>query len=327
MPETMGSIIADAEDNGVRLDKFLATRLPEMSRSRLQALIAQGCVSSGGGHVTDAARRVKPEQEFTLTIPDAVPSYLLPQDIALEIVYEDKHLLVINKPAGLTVHPGAGNPDGTLVNALLQHCGESLSGVGGVARPGIVHRIDKDTSGLLVVAKNDAAHLHLSAQLAERSLKRVYAAVAWGKPKTAKGTITANIGRSLSNRQKMAVLKKGGKPAVTHYEVVASYQLPVASLLECTLETGRTHQIRVHLSYIGHPLVGDPAYGQSTESRLKANMYKTLPKKTSEALLAFHRQALHAREIAFIHPATGRQMRFEAKLPKDMRELIKRLSS
>lgn len=332
MPKPVENIVAKAEDNGARLDKFLSRRLPEMSRSRLQALIAEGCVTSGGKHVTDAARKVKPDQEFTLTIPDAAPSYLLPQDIALDIVYEDKDLLVINKPAGLTVHPGAGNPDGTLVNALLQHCGTSLSGVGGVARPGIVHRIDKDTSGLLVVAKNDAAHLHLSAQLAERTLKRVYEAVVWGVPKKSKDTITGNIGRSLSNRQKMAVLKKGGKPAVTHYKVEESFtpgelKSPLASLLECNLETGRTHQIRVHLSYVGHPLVGDPVYGQSTESRLKANSYKELPKKTREALLGFNRQALHAKEIAFIHPATDKKMHFEAKLPKDMQALIRALSS
>jgi 23S rRNA pseudouridine1911/1915/1917 synthase len=330
MPLDTHTLTAADADAGLRLDRFLSARLPEMSRNRLQGLIAEGCVRCNDRVLEDAAAKVKPAQTFTLTIPETVPSHILPQDIALDIIYEDDDLLVLNKQAGLTVHPGAGNPDNTLVNALLAHCGETLSGIGGVARPGIVHRIDKDTSGLLVVAKHDTAHLALSAQLADRSLKRTYAAIVWGRPKQKNGTITGNIGRSISNRQKMAVLKSGGKHAVTHYEIIESFspgatKMPLASLIECNLETGRTHQIRVHFAHITHPLVGDPVYGQSTESRLKAGATKSLPDKTRKALLNFKRQALHARALELIHPATGKKVRFECKLPKDMQTLLKAL--
>ena len=309
---------------GERLDKFLAGELPEFSRSRLQALIAQGAVTCWGKAITDAAAKVKAREVYCVSMPETAPSHMPAQAIDLDIVYEDKDLLVINKPAGLTVHPGAGNPDMTLVNALLAHCGDTLSGIGGVARPGIVHRIDKDTSGLLVAAKNDPAHLALSAQLAERTLSRVYQALVWGVPKQKSGTITANIGRSFSNRQKMAVVPKGGKPAVTHYKVLEDFGF--ASLLECKLETGRTHQIRVHLTHLGHPLVGDPVYGQPTSQRLQAKALKALPEKTRAALLKFNRQALHAKEIAFIHPASGKELRFSCDPPKDMKQLIKALS-
>jgi len=340
------NVIADESDHGSRLDRFLVRHLPEMSRSRLQDLIAQGCVSCNGKLVQDSSGKVKMGQEFTVTMPEIVASHIVAQNIALDIVYEDEHLLVINKPAGLTVHPGAGNPDMTLVNALLAHCGDTLSGIGGVARPGIVHRIDKDTSGLLVVAKHDIAHVNLSAQLADRSLKRTYLALVWGQPKIAEGTITGNIGRSSSNRQKMAVVKSGGKPAVTHYKLVASYQSSVASkeskekkrrletedwklfsLLECKLETGRTHQIRVHLAFIGHPLVGDPVYGQTTSSRLQSGQYKALPEELRAALLNFKRQALHAKELGLIHPDTGKAMKFACELPEDMKGLLKVLSA
>jgi 23S rRNA pseudouridine1911/1915/1917 synthase len=330
MPEITHDIIAKADDAGERLDRFLTARLPELSRSRIQALIEQECLSVDGKTVTDAARKVKARQAFSLVIPATRPSHIEAQDIALDVIHEDKNLLIINKPAGLTVHPAPGHPDSTLVNALLAHCGKSLSGIGGVARPGIVHRIDKDTSGLLAVAKNDATHLALSAQLAERSLKRTYIAVVWGKPKAAKGTITANVGRSMGNRQKMAVLKVGGKPAVTHYTVIKTFspgglKTPLASLVECRLETGRTHQIRVHMMHLGHPLVGDQSYGQSTQSRLQASVFKALPEKTKKLLLNFKRQALHAKELELVHPATGKKMHFEAKLPKDMQALIKGL--
>jgi len=340
----MTIVTAQDNDTGMRLDRFLAAQLPDMSRSRLQALIEQGCVTCKNAPVTDTNAKVKAGQEYTLTIPEAVPSHLVAQDIALDIIYEDDHMLVLNKQAGLTVHPGAGNPDMTLVNALLSHCGASLSGIGGVARPGIVHRIDKDTSGLLAVAKNDAAHLALSAQLADHSMKRTYAALVWGTPKPKEGTIKGNIGRSISNRQKMAVVKTGGKPAVTHYKVDSGFRIQdsgkdkktsshlpksripnpesLFALVECNLETGRTHQIRVHFTHINHPLVGDPVYGQSTESRLKAGPYKSLPEKTRAALLGFERQALHAKELVLIHPATGKKMRFECELPDDMKALI-----
>ena len=312
-------------DAGARLDKFLAGALPELSRSRLQSLIEQGHVTCWGKAIKDAAIKVKAQEVYCVSLPPASPTHMPAQAIDLDIVYEDGDLLVINKQAGLTVHPGAGTPDMTLVNALLAHCGESLSGIGGVARPGIVHRIDKDTSGLLVVAKNDATHLALSAQLADRSLKRSYTALVWGMPKKKSDTITGNIGRSFSNRQKMAVVPKGGKPAVTHYKVIKSFGF--ASLVECNLETGRTHQIRVHMMHIGHPLVGDQTYGASTESRLKAGSFKSVSKSAKDALLAFNRQALHAREIGFIHPTTGKATRFECELPKDMQALVKALSA
>jgi len=309
------------EDAGCRLDKFLTARLPELSRSRLQALISEGHVSSSGKPIDGASAKVKSGQEYIVTIPQVTPSHLVAQDIALDILYEDEHFLIINKPAGLTVHPGAGNPDMTLANALLAHCGDSLSGIGGVARPGIVHRIDKETSGLLVAAKNDAAHLHLSEQLATRTLKRTYAAVVWGVPKPAKGTITGNIGRSFSNRQKMAVVKSGGKPAVTHYQVIENF-LSLFSLVECNLETGRTHQIRVHMAHIKHPLVGDPVYGYHTKQKLAGGTYKHLPQETKDALLAFNRQALHAKALELVHPVTGKKMQFTCALPADMEELI-----
>lgn len=327
MTDLSHTVTVSEQDANARLDRFLAASLPELSRSRVQALIAQGCVTSGGAIIEDASGKVKPGQVFTVKIPEIVPSHILPQEIALDIVYEDEHLLVINKQAGLTVHPAPGNYDNTLVNALLSHCGASLSGIGGVARPGIVHRIDKDTTGLLVVAKHDAAHIALSAQLAERTLKRIYAAITWGAPSPVQGTITGNIGRSMSNRQKMAVLRSGGKEAVTHYTTRESFapggmKNPLASLVECRLETGRTHQIRVHLTHIGHPLVGDQTYGQSTQNRLNNNNYKALPNNAREALLSFRRQALHARALTLLHPVSGKSMSFECPLPEDMQALL-----
>ncbi len=321
MTETY-SIIASAEEAGTRTDKLLTAHLDGMSRSRVQALIDGGHISCDGKIISDAAAKVRYGQRFEVTIPDVVESHILPQDIPLNIVFEDDHILILNKPAGLTVHPGAGNPDMTLVNALLAHCGDSLSGIGGVARPGIVHRIDKETSGLLAVAKNDAAHSALSEQLAARALKRTYTALVWGALKQKQGTITGNIGRSPANRQKMAVLKTGGKPAVTHYKLVASYQSPVVSLVECNLETGRTHQIRVHFAHMGNALVGDPVYGGDAKNRIK-NMRIDDDKKT--ALLGFTRQALHAKALGLIHPATGKAMQFSCELPEDMRVLISAL--
>ncbi len=324
------TVTAGETDNGTRLDRFLAGQIPDLSRSRLQDLITQGCVACNGKLIDDSSGKVKTGQEFTVTIPEIVPSHIVAQDIALDIVYEDEHMLIINKQAGLTVHPGAGNPDMTLVNALLAHCGDSLSGIGGVARPGIVHRIDKETSGLLVVAKHDAAHIALSAQLVDRSLKRTYTALIWGALKVPQGTITGNINRSPANRQKMAVVKSGGKEAVTHYRTLEVFTpgnmtAPLASLIECRLETGRTHQIRVHMAYTGHPLLGDPVYGQSPSTRLSNNAYKFLPRETRDALMGFERQALHARQLGLIHPATGEAMKFECPLPQDLEHLIKAL--
>jgi len=325
MIEKQHIFLVNSENAGLRLDKFLAGQIPEISRARIQSLLEQGHVSCGIQPISSASAKTKAGQEFTVIIPEAEPSHMPAQAMDLDIIYEDEHLLVINKPAGLTVHPAPGNRDKTLVNALLAHCGESLSGIGGVARPGIVHRIDKDTSGLLVVAKNDAAHNHLSAQLADHTLGRTYAAIVWGTPKSASGTITGNIGRSPTNRQKMAVVKSGGKPAVTHYSTLGTLHSTLATLVECKLETGRTHQIRVHFTHIGCPLLGDPTYGATTASRLNQNMYKHIPPETRAALLSFNRQALHARELRLIHPATNKEMKFSCDLPDDMLELLKHL--
>lgn len=318
-------ITVEPHEGGTRLDKFLTVRLPEFSRSRLQSLIEGGQLTLQGVIIHDSSSKVKTGQEFHLTIPEPTVSHMLPQNIALDVVYEDEDLLVINKQAGLTVHPAPGHPDNTLVNALLAHCGESLSGIGGVSRPGIVHRIDKDTSGLMVVAKHDAAHNALSEQLATRTLTRIYQAVCWGVPVPAAGTIRGNIGRSFSNRQKMAVVKAGGKEAATHYKLITNYQLPITSLIECKLETGRTHQIRVHMTHIGHPLLGDPVYGQPTENRLKSAAAKALSPEARATIMNFKRQALHAKQMRFIHPTTNKEMAFEAPLPDDMVALIKAL--
>lgn len=305
---------------GQRLDKFLALNLPDLSRSRIQALIEQNMVSCSGKIITGTANKTKLHEQYIITIPAPAESHIKAQNIAINIVYEDSDLLVINKQAGLTVHPAAGNRDNTLVNALLAYCGDTLSGIGGVARPGIVHRLDKDTSGLMVVAKNDKAHTRLSAQLADHTLGRTYNAVVWGEIRPASGTITGNIGRSPINRQKMAVVKNGGKHAVTHYKTLQNFS--IASLVECRLETGRTHQIRVHLTHIGNPLIGDPVYGQSTKSRLNQKIYRNLPENIIAALHNFTRQALHASHIRFIHPSANKEMSFTCPLPPDMQDLL-----
>lgn len=309
--------------NGLRLDKFLADALPQMSRSRLQQLLEEGCVKRGAQAITSASAKVKPGECYEVFIPTPKPSHIAPQAMALDIVYEDEHMLVLNKPPGLTVHPAPGNPDSTLVNALLAHCGDSLSGIGGVARPGIVHRIDKETSGLLVVAKHDAAHHALADQLSDHTLGRTYAALVWGVPQPKSGTVSTQIGRSPKNRQKMAVLKTGGKHAVTHYKTLEVFSdnkgKPIASLVECNLETGRTHQIRVHLSHLGHALIGDPVYGSNSKTRINA---LNIAEAARAALHAFHRQALHAKVLQLVHPHSGKTMRFSADLPADMQQLL-----
>jgi 23S rRNA pseudouridine1911/1915/1917 synthase len=299
-----------------RLDKFLALAMPDMSRSRLQSLIKEGNVCVNGKSITDASYRVKQDESYTVTIPPAIPTEISAKSIPLEIYYEDEHLLVINKAAGMTVHPGAGNPDDTMVNALLAHCGDNLSGVGGVQRPGIVHRLDKDTSGLLVVAKTDKAHQELSSQIAERSLKRVYLAIVWGTPIPSSGTIHANIGRSIRNRKKMAIMRTGGKTATTHYSTQEIFVNQIASLVECRLETGRTHQIRVHMTHKGHSLLGDQTYGNNKK------LPKSIDKETAHYLHHFPRQALHSHQIAFTHPITGEWLEFTSPLPEDMAELL-----
>ncbi|MHB9879622.1 RluA family pseudouridine synthase [Pacificimonas sp. ICDLI1SI03] len=300
---------------GVRLDRALADAHPQLSRERLKALLKEGAVTGSGGVERQASRRVKAGESFTIAVPAPIPDRAAPQNIPLNIIFEDDELIVIDKPAGLVVHPAAGNSDGTLVNALLYHCGGSLSGIGGVTRPGIVHRIDKDTSGLLVAAKTAHAHMALAAQFAAHTVGRRYAAITRGVPVPTADRIEGNIGRSPKNRKKMAVLEDGrGKAAVTHYRTLKA--LGNAALVECQLETGRTHQVRVHLASRGFPLLGDPLYGgtgKSAQRKLLSSM-------------GFHRQALHAKYLQFEHPSGKENMSFESPLPGDMQELIAALS-
>ena len=294
-----------------RLDKALA-EASGLSRERVKALIAEGAVQVNGTPVRNGSAKVAIDTTFSIALPPPEPLEAEPQDIPLDIVFEDEHLIVVNKPAGMVVHPAAGNRDGTLVNALLYHCRGQLSGINGVERPGIVHRIDKDTSGLLVVAKSDAAHEGLARQFADHSITRRYLAVCAGHPNPASGTIATRMGRSDHDRKKMAVLpdtSKRGKHAVTHY--ITEQRLNHCALIECRLETGRTHQVRVHCASMGNPLLGDPVYGR-TPPALRSLL----------ARLGFHRQALHAARLGFVHPVTGEVMDFYVDLPADMRELI-----
>ncbi|MBF0563477.1 MAG: RluA family pseudouridine synthase [Alphaproteobacteria bacterium] len=304
------------EQAGARLDKWLALSLPALSRSRLKTLIEQGRVLIDTAVVTDPACRVRAGQSVQVAVPEAEPAQPQAQTIGLTVVYEDESLIVIDKPAGMVVHPAPGNPDATLVNALLAHCGGGLSGIGGVRRPGIVHRIDKDTSGLIVVAKTDAAHQGLATQFADHSIERAYLAVVWGVPRRSLGVIEGRIGRNATDRKKMAVVTRDGKMALTRYRVLRSFG-DSASLVECRLGTGRTHQIRVHMTSIGHPLIGDSTYGGGRGRR---------PARASTplhaVLTAFPRQALHAFVIGFIHPGTGESLRFESHLPSDIIDLI-----
>ncbi len=308
----------------MRLDRFLADAFPEFSRSRLEGLIDSGAVARDGKTIRDANHRVKPGEAFALSVPPARSARPEAQDIPLTIVHEDKDLIVIDKPAGLVVHPAAGNPDGTLVNALIAHCGEELQGIGGEARPGIVHRLDKDTSGLLVAAKNERAMRSLAKQFANHTIERAYNAVVWGAPRAGEGLIEGEIGRSPFDRKRMAVLRGGGKQARTRYRLVESFgdPRPFASLIECRLETGRTHQIRVHLTHIGHPLIGDPSYGRARQP--------PRPKSEAEAAAyaaaaAFPRQALHAGLLGFQHPTLHKTLRFESVWPGDFSALVNAL--
>jgi 23S rRNA pseudouridine1911/1915/1917 synthase len=314
----------DESHEGQRLDRFLSERLPGLSRTRVQSLIKQGHASCGGATIEDVKYRVKPGDRFDLTLPSIAPSGVGPEFIPLNIVYEDDALIVIDKPAGVVVHPGAGHATGTLVNALIAHCGESLSGIGGVARPGIVHRLDKDTSGLMVIAKTDQAHHALAAQFADHGrtgeLERGYLALVWDAPSRPLGVIDAPIGRHPTSRTKMAMLKDRGREAVTHWRVVATFgrgKEKIASLLECTLETGRTHQVRVHLSGIGHPLIGDSLYGPGFKSKLRK-----LPEPLHGGLATLGRQALHAAHLAFVHPVTGTLLKFNSELPPELSEIV-----
>jgi 23S rRNA pseudouridine1911/1915/1917 synthase len=313
-------IVVEPEAARERLDRLLSQAIDGLSRMRIKALIEAGQVRIGPADnmatVTEASYRVKPGEAIVLQVPPAVEAVPKPQAMDLEIVYEDEHLIVINKPAGLVVHPAPGNPDRTLVNALLAHCGDSLSGVGGVRRPGIVHRLDKDTSGLLVAAKHDAAHAGLSDLFARHDIQRLYRALVWGRPRQNKGRIEGNIGRDPNNRKKMAVVQRGGKAAVTHYVQIERFG-ETASLVECQLETGRTHQIRVHMASLGHPVLGDPQYSRARRGRVS-----DLPDNLRHAIDEFKRQALHAAELGFRHPMDGRDLNFQSELPNDMQALV-----
>ena len=300
------SVQLDDSYAGWRLDRALAAAVPTMSRERLKALISSGRVRGTAGLARDPAMKTLGGSVFDIDIPEATPAHNLAQDIALTIVHEDESLLIVDKPAGLVVHPAAGNFDGTLVNALLHHCAGRLSGIGGVARPGIVHRIDKDTSGLLVVAKTDLAHERLSAQFAKHSVDRRYKAIVAGIPTT--GSVDAPLARSPHDRKKIAIQPRG-KRAVTHYALITP--LKDAALVECRLETGRTHQVRVHMASIGHPLLGDPVYG-----RVRPGHREILKQ------LGFARQALHAAVLGFVHPVTSETLRFESEMPYDMQQLL-----
>ncbi|MFN3868364.1 MAG: pseudouridine synthase [Hyphomicrobiaceae bacterium] len=340
-------------DTGGRLDAVLSRALPGLSRSRVQGLIRDGAVTRDGKTIGEAGLRVKPGERYEVAMPEPVAAVPAAEPIPLAVVHEDAHLIVIDKPAGLVVHPAAGHGDGTLVNALLHHCGDSLSGIGGVRRPGIVHRLDKETSGLLVVAKTDAAHRGLSEQFAAHGrdgrLHRAYLGICWRVPEKRIGTVDAPLARSSANRTKISVSKaETAREAITHYEVLevlgegaASTRVrpsvvaakrtverthgrsrvarseAVAALIRLQLETGRTHQIRVHMSHIGHPLLGDPVYGTG----FKASAAK-LPDAATAALDALGRQALHAAELGFVHPVTGKALAFESPLPADLARLL-----
>jgi 23S rRNA pseudouridine1911/1915/1917 synthase len=309
------TIGAGPDETGLRLDRMLALRLPALSRTRLKRLIESGHVTCAGIALQEPARRVRDGQNFVVILPEDSDPVPVAQPMPLEISFEDEHLIVIDKPAGLVVHPAPGNPDGTLVNALISHCGASLSGIGGVRRPGIVHRLDKDTSGLMVVAKTEAAHQALSRDFAQRRIDRAYAAFVWGVPAPRGGEISGNIGRSPTNRKKMAVVGEGrGKPAITGYRVEHSFHAQAARL-ECRLATGRTHQIRVHLAHRGHPLIGDPLYGTRAGRTVARSV------GIGCEIAAFPRQALHARLLGFAHPASREHLIFDSPLPADLERL------
>jgi 23S rRNA pseudouridine1911/1915/1917 synthase len=297
-----------------RVDKVLATRLPEMSRGRIQALLAEGRISRDGAVLADPSAKAQPG-EYRLEIPAPTAAEPAPEDVPLSVLFEDQHLIVVDKPPGMAVHPAPGSETGTLVNALLHHCGASLSGIGGVARPGIVHRIDKDTSGIVVVAKSDAAHHGLSALFEAHAIDRVYVALTRGAPSPAWGKIEGNIARSTHDRKKMALVKTGGRHAVTHYRTEQAFGpplKPLAAHVSCRLETGRTHQIRVHLASRGCPCLGDPTYGSGPPAE---------PVRKAIAEAGLRRQALHAAVLGFVHPITGDTLRFESPLPADIAAL------
>ena len=313
--ETFFTPPVESEQQNMRLDRFLSSCFPQFSRSRLQKIIEEGGVMCDDVIICDDSHKIKAQDVYSLTVPPLAAAAPEPEDIKLDIIFEDDDILVVNKPAGMTVHPAAGAYSGTLVNALLYHCKDSLSGIGGVRRPGIVHRIDKETSGLLVVAKNDAAHRFLSEQFAVHSIERTYFAAVYGVLNPLSGRIEGNIARSNFDRKKMALVQSGGKYAATNYKTLETFGR-TASFVQCNLETGRTHQIRVHLSSKGANLIGDKVYVKNKKSSVIA------PADVKNYINNFPRQALHAASLGFVHPKTGQMMNFCSELPADMQELI-----
>ncbi|MGV6801605.1 MAG: RluA family pseudouridine synthase [bacterium] len=336
-PNELIHLTVSDDDAGLRLDKWIADQCPELTRTRVKALIEEGHLTCNGEPADSPSWKIRAGDEFALSVPPVTPAQPEAENIPLTILYEDRDIVVLVKPAGMVVHPAAGNWTGTLVNALLYHCGDSLSGIGGVARPGIVHRLDKETSGVMVVAKNDSAHQHLTTAFANHTIERVYAAIVHGAPRPGIGTIKAHLARLGGDRKKMAVTKDihqpGARHAVTHYRIIDRFghgkaKLPgdsLASLIDCRLETGRTHQIRVHMAHIGHPLLGDPTYGRAPGL---AGLKPGPPEndRAIKALTTFKRQALHARLLGFTHPVSGDPMLFEHEPPEDFRRLISILS-
>ena len=319
-PDFIEALLVDIDSGaaGTRLDKALALAAPDLSRARIQALIAEGRVTLLGEPVTDASARAK-EGFYLIAVPEPLPAEPQAEAIPLTVLFEDAHLIILDKPAGMTVHPAPGNQTGTLVNALLHHCAGSLSGIGGVLRPGIVHRLDKDTSGVMVAAKSDAAHQGLSALFAAHDLERMYVALTRGAPRPLRGRIESQIGRSNADRKKMAILKTSGRLAITDYRTTETFgpdDRPFASRVECRLHTGRTHQIRVHMAGQGAPVLGDPVYGSGPPAPVV---------KTAIAEAGLARQALHAAVLGFVHPITGQPLRFETDMPEDMAGLEARL--
>jgi len=322
---TLPSFEATVPEDGAgqRLDRWLAGVHDGHSRARLKTLIEGGVLTLDGEVITDPSRRLRAGQTVFLVEPPPVDATPQAQAMPLTVVYEDEDLIVIDKPAGMVVHPAPGAPDHTLVNALLAHCGESLSGIGGVRRPGIVHRLDKDTSGLMVAAKTDTAHRALAAQFGDRTLHRVYHALVWGLPSPAKGEIEAPLGRHPTQRTRMAVVTTGGKAALTRYRTLQAFGTALA-LVECKLATGRTHQIRVHMDHIGHPLVGDQTYGRISRGAGPGRTPRRppLPPEIMSRLIGLERQALHAVALGFIHPTRGEPMRFESRIPLEIDEIL-----
>jgi len=324
MSDKLLSFVVEDVDEGERADKFLSMRCHDLSRSRLKSLVQEGCVTLNNKTFSSVSYKVNEGDVFALKIPPVVDATPAAENIPLDVVYEDDDLLVVNKAAGMVVHPAAGHHSGTLVNALLHHCGDSLSGIGGVARPGIVHRLDKDTSGLMIVAKNDFAHQHLSAQLSDRSLSRIYSALVLGVPMPLKGIVDRAIGRHKHNRLKMSVMGASPREARTHYKVLERFGEGCA-LVECRLETGRTHQIRVHMEALGYPLLGDLIY-RAPDTKIKSYFGKIVQDiDFIDDVVSFGRQMLHARAIAFVHPRREDVMSFESDLPDDMAKILKYL--